>query len=253
MVNYGNGLIYKLCCKNTNIKDEYIGSTTDFTERKRTHKKRCNNTNSKSYNTKVYKFIRDNGGFCNWSMILVEKYPCNDKLELTKRERHFIELFESKLNCQIPTRTHKEYRVENADKLKEYRVENADKIKERGKEWRVKNADKIKEKSKVWYEEHNEEIKEKAKEYNLKNADKIKEYKKVWYEEHKEERKEKSKEYRSKNADSIKERDKKYYEQHKEEKKEKITCECGTEVSSGYLTEHRKTDKHKKLLEQILP
>ena len=29
--------------------------------------------------------MRDNGGWQNWSMIEIEKYPCNDQQEATKR------------------------------------------------------------------------------------------------------------------------------------------------------------------------
>jgi len=124
--DYQKGLIYKLCCNNTSIKEEYVGSTTDFTKRKHNHKRRCNNPNINGYNYKVYQFIRENNGWDNWSMVLVEKFPCEDELELKQRERHFIELLESKLNCFIPTRTkteyNKKYYVENIHKLKEKTV-----------------------------------------------------------------------------------------------------------------------------------
>jgi len=164
MVNYGNGLIYKLCCNDTNIKEEYVGSTVDFTERKRCHKKSCNNVNGKIYNLKVYQFIRENGGFENWSMVLIEKYPCNDILELKSRERYFIELLKSRLNCCIPTRTKKEWRNDNKETIKEkdkvYRDEHKETIKERDKVYREEHKETIKE----YYEEHKEEILERQNE-----------------------------------------------------------------------------------------
>ena len=58
MVNYNNSIIYKLCCKDTNITDIYVGSTTNFYRRKQDHKQQCNNTNSKEYNKNAYQFIR---------------------------------------------------------------------------------------------------------------------------------------------------------------------------------------------------
>ena len=64
MPNYENGLIYKLCCKDANITDIYVGSTTNFKQRKKEHKADCHNENNKNYNRPVYKFIRENGG--NW-------------------------------------------------------------------------------------------------------------------------------------------------------------------------------------------
>ena len=79
-INYKNALIYKICCNDPNITDIYIGSTTNFYQRTRAHKTSCNNPNGKSYNLHVYKFIRDNGGWKNWRMDLIEFYECNNKL-----------------------------------------------------------------------------------------------------------------------------------------------------------------------------
>ena len=36
--------------------------------------------------------IRENEGWNNWSMIEIEKYPCNDKNEACARERYWYEL-----------------------------------------------------------------------------------------------------------------------------------------------------------------
>jgi len=256
MVNYGNGLIYKLCCNDTNIKDEYVGSTTDFTERKRSHKRSCNNSNYNKYNLNVYKIIRENGGFENWSMIQIEKFPCENKRELETRERHWIETLKSKLNCSIPTRTKKEYRTENVDKIKEknkeYYIENADKLKEKNKEWRTENVDKIKEQMKEYYIENADKIKEKNKEYYIENADKIKEKNKEWRTENADKIKEQMKEYYIENADKLKEKRKEYRTENadklKEKRKEKITCECGSVICKDSLAKHRKSSKHLKLM-----
>jgi len=106
-IDYSKSIIYKICCKDTNITDCYIGSTTNFTNRKNRHKSNCN-SNSKKGNLKVYRFIREYGGWDNWDMILIEIYPCTDKLELLKREREFFEFFNSTLNTLIPSRTERE-------------------------------------------------------------------------------------------------------------------------------------------------
>ena len=47
----------------------------------------------------------DSGGWPNWSMILVEKYPCNDQLDATKRERYWYEQLNATLNSQVPSST----------------------------------------------------------------------------------------------------------------------------------------------------
>ena len=39
--NYSNSIIYKIYCKDENVKDTYIGETTDFIRRKCCHKRDC--------------------------------------------------------------------------------------------------------------------------------------------------------------------------------------------------------------------
>ena len=109
MVNYSKSIIYKLCCKDPLIKEEYIGSTTNKNRRKSQHKCYYNKENDIKYNYPVYKFIRENGGFDNWDMIIIEEYPCENKNQLEVRERYWIEERKPKLNKQVPTRTHQEY------------------------------------------------------------------------------------------------------------------------------------------------
>ena len=59
-VNYSNTVIYKIVCKDLNIKDLYVGSTTDFIRRKSMHKFNCNKN---ACNYKIYEIIRKNGGW----------------------------------------------------------------------------------------------------------------------------------------------------------------------------------------------
>ena len=135
MINYNDSMIYKLCCRNTVIKDIYIGSTTNFTRRKCAHKSQCNNPNSKLNHLKVYQFIREHGGWENWDMVLVEAVSCETKLELHKIERQHIEQNNSTLNGSLPSRSHKEYYQNNKDKRKEYKEKNKEKIKQKSKEY----------------------------------------------------------------------------------------------------------------------
>ncbi len=150
-IDYQKCIIYKLCCNNLNVTDVYVGHTICFKERKAHHKKSCNNENSKRYNLKVYYFIREHGGFENWSMIEIEKHPCNDSREAAARERYWFENLKATLNTKVPgrgkTEYDQEYRLNNAETIKEYqrgyRVNNAAEIKESYKQ----NAAKLKEKT----------------------------------------------------------------------------------------------------------
>ena len=114
---YNNGIIYKLCCKDTTIKDIYVGSTCAFRMRKNSHKSSCTNENSKKYNLNVYKFIRDHGGWDNWDMIEIKKVNCDTKRELDKEERAVLEQLGGTLNTNIPTSTMKEIYEKRSEKF----------------------------------------------------------------------------------------------------------------------------------------
>ncbi len=100
--DYSRCIIYKIVCNDLEIKDLYVGSTTEFTKRKYKHKNNCININSIEYNFKVYDFIRNNGGWNNWIMIEIEKFPCNDGNEARARERYWCETLSATLNDRTP-------------------------------------------------------------------------------------------------------------------------------------------------------
>ena len=203
MPNYAKTIIYRLVCNDTNITECYVGSTTNMIKRKQQHKKDCNNKNCQTYNSKKYIFIRNNGGFINWSMIMIEEYPCENNLQARQRERYWTEYYDASLNMikafidkEESKLIKKEYDKINADKIKKYVQQNADKIKNYRKEYNEKNADKIKMTQNIYAQKNADKIKNYKKEYNEKNADKRKEYAK-------------------KNADKRKEYAKKYREKQK--------------------------------------
>ena len=109
-IDYSKTIIYKIICCDPNIKDCYVGHTTDFTRRKQKHKSCCNNPNSKCYNYKLYSNIREKGDWDNWQMIMVEEFKCDNKLEATKREREYLEKLQANLNGNVPSRTVQEHR-----------------------------------------------------------------------------------------------------------------------------------------------
>lgn len=148
IMDYSQTKIYKLCCKNTEITDAYVGHTTNPIKRKYQHKSHCNNLNSEKYDYKVYQFIRDNGGWNNWSMIVIEDYPCENRFEAESRERHWIENLNASLNSLIPTRSREEYmklyKDEYKEYMKKYNIENSEKLRENKKQYNIKNSERIK-------------------------------------------------------------------------------------------------------------
>lgn len=153
MSKYQNSKIYKLVSPHTD--EIYIGSTVQrLCHRLSGHKRDCREGKICT-NKKLFEL----GGV---KIILIEEFPCDNKEQLLKRERHHIENNEC-LNIQIPGRTRKEYYQEHKEHLSKkskIRYENnKEEIAEKGKEYREKNQ---------------EEIKQKKKEYREKNKDKIK-------------------------------------------------------------------------------
>ena len=100
-INYQDTVIYKIVCKDLSVADCYVGHTTSFAKRKARHKYRCHNQ-ADGANFKIYKVIRDNGGWDNWSMVEIEKYPCNDSNEACARERYWYEQLYSTMNTNKP-------------------------------------------------------------------------------------------------------------------------------------------------------
>ena len=166
-VDYSKTIIYKLVCNDLNITECYVGSTTNFTQRKSEHKKNCINPNSKEHNCKKYCFIRDNGGWSNWQMVEIEKYPCNDKNEATKRERYYFELLNASLNTQNPNismgiiKHNKEYiknkdlYINNNENTEQY-LKTKERIRAYKKEYYQKNRDKRNEYGKQYGKQYRE-------------------------------------------------------------------------------------------------
>ena len=166
--NYSKTQIYQIVCKDLGILDKYVGSTTDLIRRRQMHKSSCNNPNQKLYNTKLYKTIRDNGGWDNWQMIMVEVFPCKNREEAFKREREVYELLSPSLNKNRPHVTPEEKKL--------YYTQNSERIIECSKQYYADNTQVILEQRKKHYADNTEAILEQRKQYYLDNLEKIKIY-----------------------------------------------------------------------------
>ena len=90
ILDYSKCIIYKIVCIDFNIKDVYVGHTTDFTKRKYQHKLNC--SPPKYINMKIFKVINENGGWENLSIVLAEEFrECNNSNEARPCERHWFE------------------------------------------------------------------------------------------------------------------------------------------------------------------
>ena len=256
-IDYSNTIIYKIVCNDLSVTDCYVGNTTQFRQRKSQHKRNCSNSNSKDYNFPLYKFIREHDGWENFSMIEIEKYPCNDGNEARSRERYYFDLLNASLNKNRPLLSKEDTKIDNkilrqTEKYKEmkklsdknYMNNHKEKIKEYRKKYDKENKEKIKDNHKLYYEENKIKILERVKAYSEVNKDKILKKQKEYYGENKD----KIKEYNEKYHEENKEKQKAKYEENKDiiltKRKEKITCSCNAIISRGYMSRHLKSFIH---------
>lgn len=170
MPNYANGFIYKIVGNGLT----YYGSSTKSSCAARMIQHRYDAKRSMESND-VRPSCASVACFLNGDarIELVEKFPCECRDELTKRERYYIENNEC-VNKNIPTRTRKEWEEEHKEELKEYKAE-----------WNQAHYDPVKQKEKR--EQNKESIKERQKKYrDERRADPIKsaaekEYKRLWF------------------------------------------------------------------------
>ena len=162
MPNYQLSKIYRIEPNNSECDgDVYYGSSCEpyLSRRMQNHRadyKRW--LNGKRLKTTSFELFQKYG-VENCSIILVEKFPCESKEELHAREKFYIKNNEC-INKHIPLRTKKEYREENADKIKQYFKINAEKIKEQKQQYNKKNAIKIKENKKEYRQNKSVMLKE---------------------------------------------------------------------------------------------
>jgi len=216
-------IFYKIVNVNGDIDLCYVGSTANWKQRQIQHKHVCNNPNTERHNLKVYKTIRENGGWEEFKMIEIAR---GEQLTLTeahkKEEEYRIEL-KANMNskkcygAETLKEYTKQYNIDNADKIKKYKIDNADKI----KEYRINNVERDRERARQYYNDNAD----KYKQYRIDNADKIKE---------------RRKQYHIDNADKI-----------KAVKYAKHTCDCGSSYSWCHKSRHLKSKKHQKYVESL--
>jgi hypothetical protein len=99
-IDYSNTIIYKITCIDDNIKDVYVGHTTNFVQRKYAHKQCC--INEKYGSCKLYDVIRNNGGWNNWKMEIINFFNCKDHYEARIKEQEYFVSLNANLNSIEP-------------------------------------------------------------------------------------------------------------------------------------------------------
>lgn len=211
MTDYSKTIIYKIVCKDPTITSFYIGSTTNFTKRKYCHKICCNNENNKKYNFQIYQTIRNNGGFENWSMILIEDFPCENKREAEKREQYWKDELKPDMNKKNPFKIEFNIKVNPIEYYKEHYqkelLKNPNINKDQYQKRLLKNSNHCKEHYQKVLLKNPEFCKEQYEKRLLKNPE--------------------------------------YNKEHYQKYNYKVTCDCGSIITHCHLSSHKKSLKHK--------
>jgi hypothetical protein len=155
-------VIYKIICNDENIKDCYVGSTSNFKVRKWEHKTTCNSNTNKMREYKIYQIIRENGGWDNWTMLPIAEYKELTFIQARIKEEEQRVLLNASMNSRAAFRTEEELRQIENERKKINRQTEEGKIKER--KYRESNKDIINERQKEKYKLNDDEWKQKRNE-----------------------------------------------------------------------------------------
>jgi hypothetical protein len=146
-----NYIFYKIYCHDNDYI--YVGSTCNFNNRKRQHKQNTNLDNKKN-NFKVYKTIRENGGWENWKMIQIGTREQITKRQAEQIEEEYILQLKAELNDKRAYRTEQVKKEQNAISNKKYRESEKGKAtQEKRKDYftQYNNSEETKERKHEWY------------------------------------------------------------------------------------------------------
>jgi CHAT domain-containing protein len=159
--------------------------------------------------------MRENGGWENYSMIEIEKYPCRDDNEARAKEREWFEILNSGLNTQHPNRSVQEHYKSNRDNIA---------IQKR-----------------QYYEDHRAEIAIQKRQYYEDHRAEIAIQKRQYYEDHRAEIAIQKRQYNSNHKEEIETKN-----------KQTFTCECGRVGTWIMRSRHLKSKFHKQYIESII-
>ena len=139
------GFVYEFKSKDKSITGTYIGSTWDIKKRYWCHNYNYNNEKNKEYNYPLYRYIRENGGFDNFEMTIIDSGECEEKLQRFVLEQLYIDKYglDNLLNRKNAYTTKEAERERAIKYAKEYRETHKKKISDNAKKFREKHKVKI--------------------------------------------------------------------------------------------------------------
>ena len=156
--DFTNSIIYHI--RHMESKEVvYVGSTTNFSNRKGKHKYLWNKEGN-HFKIPIYCHIRDNGGFDCFEIIPIQSLKLENKTQLLIAEQVEIDRHSTLVNSYKAHTTFEEKRIDNIEKCKKWWENNSEKL----KKYYQENKENINEKHKNYREANKEQIKEKRKE-----------------------------------------------------------------------------------------
>jgi hypothetical protein len=270
IVSEDKNVVYLMASTESEKVGEYvIGKATDLSERKADY----NHNKIHDFNVIYYKS-------CNSSklMDIVEssvlmklgKYRCKagrDVFLLPEKENIllFTKIFDECVkfyedvddDCVVYAKRTiiKMDKEQTRIKNEKYRSEHIEELKEQQKEFYQDNKAMLAEIKKVYYDKNVDKLNEQHREYYKENKEEIIKNVMEYYGENKEHILEQRKEFYNDNKEKIlKERSDYYKENYKTkiaaQRQKKETCECGMVITHYYLKKHKKSSRHKLLMEK---
>ena len=220
--------------------DFYIGSTINLHRRIISHKTSCNNQNDHKYNLKIYKTIRENGGWDKWQIVEIDKLINVTSIQARQSEEEWRVKIDAKLNSQRAYISKEDRDNNKKEYLIEYTKLNKEKIYKQRHEYIINNPEKIRQQRHDEYIRNRERYKETSKKYREENQEQLKSKKHEEYEKNRVKYIERAKKYREDNRDAVNKR-----------RTEKIECACGITFSRNDKARHERSLTHKNYIESI--
>ena len=171
---YQNATIYKIV---NSVNDHiYVGAACMPLAKRMSEHRTRSKTNT---DLDLYKAMNELG-LQHFRIILVEQYPCENKMQLVQREQYWCDILKPQYN-KPPA-----IRLDAKEYDKKYREEHKEQIKAKQKQYREENKVHIQAKNKQYREQHKEELSAKNKQYREENKEHIQAQRKQYREEHKE-------------------------------------------------------------------
>ena len=112
--------IYKICCFDPEITDEYIGLTVNFNKTIHDNKYRVNDENCTSYDSKLNQIIRANGGWDNWLKFPIEIIVTDDVATARKRQTELMHINNTSLNMKNSFTSLEDVKLKNRETIQCY-------------------------------------------------------------------------------------------------------------------------------------